>query len=104
MGDIKNKLIVSASSATFSRRSHRVRPRARDRALAKFDQSGETEGRSRLVLGEIDYIRARSESRNWLKQASRRFSKVPDPLRRRQCLVLLGQSELAGERSLAPNR
>jgi eukaryotic-like serine/threonine-protein kinase len=52
------------------------------------------------VLGEIDYIRGQhEESRNWLKQASKHFSKTPDPLGRGQCLVLLGLNELGANKA-----
>jgi ATP/maltotriose-dependent transcriptional regulator MalT len=100
MGDVRNEAHclrlfghILATQSIPTGREHVIE------ALGKFEGLDDTAGRAEcaLVLGEIDLIRGQhDESRNWLKQASKHFSKLAEPLGRGQCLVLLGLIELAG--------
>jgi tetratricopeptide (TPR) repeat protein len=100
MGDVRNEAHclrlfghILATQSIPTGREHVIE------ALGKFEGLDDTAGRAecQLVLGEIDFIRGQhDESRTWLKQASKLFSKLAEPLGRGQCLVLLGLTELAG--------
>jgi len=78
-------------------------PRSRIAGPGQFTQLGEGAGRAEceLVLGEIDYFQGNhAAARDWLKQAARHFSTLPDALGHGRCLVLLGLTDLAAGKFL----